>query len=166
MAGLPRRAVRLPDGRIEMRLGSREREILAGLLEDLGGLLAADAPPDAALVRLHPPAVPGDPRASAEFDDLVRSDLDDDRQARLAVVAATLEDPSLDEGQATAWLGVLNDLRLIAGTRLGITEENEREPIDESGPDAERLVTFAWLGWLEEQLVDALASGLPDVPAE
>ena len=166
MAGLPRRAVRLPDGRIEMRLGSGEREVLGALLEELGGLLADGAPPDASLARLHPPAVPGDARASAEFDELVRADLDDERQARLALVAATLEAPAIDEGQASSWLGALNDLRLVAGTRLGVTEENEQEPIDESDPDAGRLVAFAWLGWLEEQLVDALAAGLPEVPAE
>lgn len=165
MDGLPRRAIRLPDGRIEMRLGSREREVLAALLEELGGLLAEDAPPDASLARLYPPAVPDDARATAEFDELVRADLDAERRARLALVAATLEAPTLDEAQAAAWLGALNDLRLVAGTRLGITEDDEREPIDESDPDADRLVTFAWLGWLEEQLVDALAAGLPEVAA-
>ena len=71
---------------------------------------------------------------------------------------------SEDEAQAAAWLGAVNDLRLVRGTRLGITEENEANPVDEADPDARQKIVFLWLGWIEEQLVDALAAGLPEIP--
>lgn len=129
---------------------------------------AADAPwtDDPALARLYPDARPDDPAWSARFRDMVRGDLDEDRRARLDVVAATLDERSLDDAQADAWLHVLNDLRLVMGARLDITEDDERGEIDPDDPDAAARLVFAYVGWLEEQLVDVLADALPPVPGE
>jgi hypothetical protein len=119
--------------------------------------------PDPVLARLYPPAFPDDPEAEAAFRDLVRADLEDDRRDRVAVVDETLGATSLDEAQAAAWAGVLNDLRLVLGTRLGVTDETETRPIDEDAPDAERRIVYGYVGWLLGQFVDALAAALPDV---
>jgi hypothetical protein len=124
---------------------------------------AAPEAPDPVRARLYPPAFPDDPEAEAAFRDLVRADLEDGRRDRVAVVDETLGATSLDEAQAAAWTGVLNDLRLVLGTRLGVTDETEAHPIDEDDPDAERRIVYAYVGWLLEQFVDALAAGLPDV---
>jgi hypothetical protein len=173
------RVVRTGDGRISLRLGAQERTILAGLVGELrAGAAAPGAPapgaaardgaaataaPDPVLARLYPPAFPDDPHAEAAFQDLVRADLEDDRRDRVAVVDETLGATSLDEAQAAAWMGVLNDLRLVLGTRLGVTDETEAHPIDEDDPDAERRLVYAYVGWLLGQFVDVLAAGLPDV---
>ena len=157
-----------------LRLGAQERAILGGLVGELRATLAepgapardgeaAVAAPDPVLARLYPPAFPDDPEAEAAFQDLVHADLEADRRDRVAVAAETLGAKSLDEAQAAAWMGVLNDLRLVIGTRLGVTDETEASPIDEDDPDAERRIVYAYLGWLLEQFVDALAAGLPDV---
>ena len=100
----------------------------------------ADAEPDDAeavevltdpvLIRLYPDARPDDPAWSARFRDMIRGDLDDARRENLAVVEDTLDARSIDDDQAEAWLHVLNDLRLVMGTRLDITEEREAEPFD------------------------------------
>jgi hypothetical protein len=178
----PARVVRR-GGRILLRLNPRERSILAMLLAELR---AVEAPPagagaepavlpvagsgpeaevalDPGLARLYPPAFPDDPEAEAAFRGLVREDLEEGRRARVATVAATLDAGSLDESQAAAWLGVLNDLRLVLGTRLGVTDGSEAEPIEEGDPDAERRIVFAYLGWLLGQFVDMLEAGLPDI---
>ena len=177
------RVVRTGDGRISLRLGAQERTILAGLVGELREAVAAPgsaprtaapgagardgaaatATPDPVLARLYPPAFPDDPEAEAAFQELVRADLEDDRRDRVAVVDETLGATSLDEAQAAAWMGVLNDLRLVLGTRLGVTDETEAHPIDEDDPDAERRIVYAYAGWLLGQFVDALAAGLPEI---
>jgi len=169
----PRRIVRTADGRISVRLAPREREILAALAAELAletaSAVGDDGSPDdgtsdadPGLARLRPDAVRGDPAASADFRDLTARDLEDARQARFAVLAETVGATSLDDSQASAWLGAVNDLRLVHGTRLGVTEDAGREPVDERDPEAAHTIVFLWLGWIEEQLVDALAAGLPE----
>lgn len=124
---------------------------------------AADpAAPNPVFDRLYPPAFPDDPAAEAAFRDLVRADLEDGRRGRLALVEATLDARSLDDAQAAAWMGVLNDLRLVLGTQLGVTDDGEAVPIDEDAPDAERRIMFGYLGWLLGQFVDVLETALPD----
>ena len=168
------RILRTVDGRIALRLVPRERAILAALVAEL----AAETKPetkadtetaggtmDVGLARLWPDAVKGDVTASAAFRELTAADLEDGRAARFATVVETIDMISLDEAQAAAWLGAVNDLRLVHGTRLGVTEETGAAPVDETDPDAGRTIVFLWLGWIEELLVEALAAGLPEVAA-
>jgi Domain of unknown function (DUF2017) len=158
---------RVADGRIAVRLAPREREVLGALAAELAREAAGDVLPEAGgddpgLARLSPDAVADDAAASAAFRELAGDDLASARQQRLAMVAETIDAVYLDEAHAQAWLGAVNDLRLVHGTRLGVTEETGSQPVDESDPNAGRLIVFLWLGWLEEQLVEALAAGLPE----
>jgi hypothetical protein len=164
-------AVRLGPGRIALRLEPHERRILGSVVGELAGELRGDEAmaPDGALARLFPPAFPDDAAAQAEWAEMVHADLRDDRVDRVAVVEATIDADVLDEAQASAWLGVLNDARLVLGDSLGITEDAS----DEAGqgasdpaedPDAMRRAVFGYLGWLVGAFTDALAEGLPDVP--
>jgi hypothetical protein len=166
-----RRINRLADGRIAVRLAPREREILGALAQELATATrgradddaetAFDAANDAGLARLWPDALPDDPEASDAFRALTTADLEAARQERFEVLAQTLDHVYLDEAQASAWLGAVNDLRLVHGTRLGVTEATGSAAVDEADPDAGRTIVFLWLGWVEEQLVDALEAGLP-----
>ena len=166
---LPRRIGRVPDGRIAVRLVPREREILGSLAAELareaaGDVAPAAGPDDPGLARLAPDAVADDAEASAAFRELTGADLEAARQARFAMLAETIDAAYLDEPHALAWLGAINDLRLVHGTRLGVTDETGSRPLDESDPDAGRTIAFLWLGWVEEQLVEALREGLsPDL---
>lgn len=165
----PRRIARTGDGRIAVRLASRERQILGALAADLARAAAGDlhlepdGADDAGLARLRPDAVKGDREASAAFRELTSGDLEEARQERLATLASTLDATVLDEAQASAWMGAVNDLRLVLGTRLGVGEDTGLEPPDEDDPAAGDTIVFLWLGWVEEQLVEALAAGLPEV---
>lgn len=163
-----RRIERVPDGRIAVRLAPREREILGALAGQLaseaGGDVAPEAGPhDPGLARLDPDAVADDPAASAAFRELTGADLAAARQRRFAMLAETIDAVYLDEAHAAAWLGAVNDLRLVHGTRLGVTEETGAGPVDDTDPDAGHTIVFLWLGWVEEQLVEALAAGLPEI---
>ena len=77
------------------------------------------------------------------------------------VMRATLGHRELSPEQADAWLRVLNDLRLMLGTRLDVTEELDFEDFDPAEPQAQELAIYGYLSWLQEQLVAALqtASG-------
>lgn len=155
-------------GRLVLRLDPHERRILASLVAELRAEL--DAPESAAtggsLARLYPPAFPDDPDAEAAYADLVLADLVDTRRDRVAVMAATLDVQDLDDGQAVAWLGTLNDLRLVLGSGLGIEDGAEPTIPDPDDPDAMREAVFAYLGWLMAAFVDVLADSLPRVPDE
>ncbi len=164
----PRRIARTGDGRIAVRLAPRERQILGALAADLaraasGDLgLEPDGADDPGLARLRPDAVRGDPEASAAFRELTSADLEEARQKRLATLASTLEGASLDEAQVGAWMGAVNDLRLVLGTRLGVTEDTGLDVPDERDPAAADTIVFLWLGWAEEQLVEAIEAGPPE----
>ncbi len=175
MSVLPPRVARLSDGRIAFLLSPQERVIVGGYLAGLTDRLAPpledladeddDVPAperDAVLARLYPDAIPSDPSASASFRDLVIRDLVDARLARLATVVETIDATTIDDAQAEAWLGALNDLRLVLGTEMDVSEDDP-EVIDEHDPDAERRLVYVYAAWLEDQLVEVLAGALPDV---
>ena len=69
---------------------------------------------------------------------------------------------TIDEADAEAWLHVLNDLRLVLGTRLGVVEDGDDASFDPEDPDAATKVVYAYTGYLEAQFVDVLAEALPD----
>ena len=53
-----------------------------------------------------------------------------------------------------AWLGVLNDTRLVLGTRLGVTEEEH--VLDPADPDAGAYALYQWLTMVQGDLVQEL----------
>lgn len=156
---LPRpRIQRTRSGEIRLRLPEGEREILRDLPRQLRALLDEG---DEDLVRLFPPAHPDDPASNAEYDRLVRGELLAGKRRALAIVEETLDADRLDEEQLAAWVGALEDLRLVLGTRLDVTEETYLAPPDPRDPRAGELALFAYLTWLQEQAVQALGSSLP-----
>lgn len=142
-----------------MRLPARERELLRSLPAQLRELLDEDDP---ALERLFPPAYPGDEEADEEFGRLTRRELVAGKHRALAVVEETAGAERLDDEQLAAWVGALNDLRLVLGTRLGVTEDLYATVPSPRDPRAPELALFGYLTWLQEQAVQVLAGGLHD----
>jgi hypothetical protein len=145
---------RIRGGRFRLRLTDEEREVLRALPGQLREILHTDDP---SLRRLHPPAYQDDPERDAEYRRLVRDDLLRQRLQSLEVMEATIDAGTLDEEQLTAWLGAINDVRLVLGTRLDVTEEMYEEGIPPEDPRAATFALYQYLGWLEEQVVAALA---------
>ena len=167
-----------PDGSVSALLEPNERELLVFLIEDVVELIhetvvessdSSDAfeqlaaqfnarpvavPTDPAVHRLFPDAFSGDPAAAAEFRRFTEQQLRTQRAVRSRAVLESLVDAQpefrLSQDQAHECVQVLTDLRLVLGTRLGITEDR-----DEDETTAAHGV-YDWLTWLQEGLVQAL----------
>ncbi len=153
----PRRRIRAIDAdHYRLQLPAEEREVLRALPGQLRELLDTD---DASLVRLRPPAY-DEPDADAEFDRLVGAEITTGRLHALRVLEETADAQILDAKQLDAWLRALNDLRLVLGTRLRITEESYADEFPYDDPRAPELALYQYLSWLQEQAVDAVSSAL------
>jgi hypothetical protein len=168
-------------GEVSMRLDETEtrllRHLLTETLELLGpaeaqeedplaaavGIGTASRPPeDTALARLFPDGYTDDPEASADFRRYTEPGLRETKRAAARTALATLGEPgerrALSEEEAMAWLGTLNDMRLVLGDRLDITEDWD-EQVAELSEDDPRLMMF-WvydrLTYLQELLVRTL----------
>ncbi|MCB9374182.1 MAG: DUF2017 family protein, partial [Microthrixaceae bacterium] len=112
-----------PDGAYDVRMRHGERDLLGHLLGQLRELLtagsgggAAGADVDPVLRRLFPTAYPDDAELDAEYQGLVRDDLLEGRLAAIDVVEETVDADVITEEQLLAWMGAVNDLRLVIGT--------------------------------------------------
>jgi hypothetical protein len=158
-----RRVRRVGEGRYRLGLPDEERTLVANLVAQLGELLTATTD-DPSVRRLFPTAYHDDPERDREYQQLVRDELLERRLAALATVGATREATELDRGQLTAWMTALNDLRLVLGTRLDVSEDTvEVEPDDD---DAPAYAVYGYLSYLLGEVVDALADGLGDPEPE
>ena len=154
-----RRPVRRAGDRYEIRLSAGERAALRGLFDELRDLLVAENPAsDAAVARLFPPAYPEDPLRNLDYERGAGNELLARRLEVLETVAATIDARDLAEEHLLAWLGAINDARLVLGTRLDVTEESTENEFadDESARATYQLYLF--LSWLEGQIVDALST--------
>lgn len=143
-------------GDFRLRLTRGERDALRSLPGQLRKLLGTDDP---SLVRLFPPAYPDHPEWNDEFERLTREELHGAKADALRVMEETVDAERLSGEQLRAWLGALNDLRLVLGTQLDVTEETYAEEVTSGDPRASELALFAYLSWLQEQVVAALATG-------
>lgn len=163
---------RLTDGGVRVRLSSRERELLRSLPEQLRPLLAGDqdlmTETGRVQDRLFPPAYE-DPLDEMEYRELVGTQPGEERLASLEDFARTLEGGTtrraswvtdLTAEEADAWLSALNDARLTLAMIVGVTEERHWG----TGPDRSDPTSVAlfYLGWLQEELLDALTGGLEE----
>ena len=145
--------------------GPSEQDPLVALVGLSDG--GAAPPTDPALARLLPDAYADDEGAAAEFRRFTEQDLRSGKRANAGTVLATLA-PHVDGGgrlvldrdEVDAWLGTLNDLRLVLGTRLEVTEDTPLE-VPEDHPHAQALLVYGWLGWLQESLLSCVAPRTP-----
>jgi hypothetical protein len=154
-----RRIKRTRKGEYQLRLPADEREILRDLPAQLRQVLASG---DSSLRRLFPPAyhAPEQADLEAEYRRLMGDDLIASHERALALMEETIDAERLDEEQLQGWASALNELRLVLGTRLDVTEEmyeHEMDPADERAP---AFALYTYLGWLQEQVVEALSAGL------
>ncbi len=152
------RVRRLGKGRYQISLRPNERVLMADLVEQLREQLLASTD-DPAVRRLFPPAYPDDAERDAGYQVLTRDELLEHRLAALDTVESTLKGGKLDDEDMTAWMGTLNSLRLVLGTRLDVDEE--LPPLDDTDPLAPAYAVYEYLGWLLSQVIDALSPDLP-----
>ena len=123
-----------------------------------------EPPQDPALARLFPDAYRDDAEQSGEFRRLTEPDLREAKRTNARTALATLmeHDPGeplgLDLAEARAWLGAMNDIRLVLSVRLEIVDDDDYV-LARIGPEDPRYGianVYDWLGALLESLVGAL----------
>jgi Mg2+/Co2+ transporter CorC len=153
---VPRGPIRRKGKNFEISLGTAEREALKGFSQQLREALMSEDPrssPD--LARLYRPAS-DDPLLNLEFERMADEDLLAQRLAALEIMSETAQAKILTKEQLTAWIGAINNTRLVLGTRLDVTQETTEEDFTD---DPDREATYAiyqFLTWLLGSFVDAL----------
>jgi hypothetical protein len=142
-------------GGFDLRLPESERELLRSLTDQLRQMIDAGDP---STERLYPPGYGDDPEREAEYRAMTRDDLTSGRLESLRILQETVDAERLDDEQMNAWLHALNDLRLVLGTKLDVSEDPSRDEELLSGDEAELFAVYAYLGWLVEQSVRALSA--------
>lgn len=156
------------DGSMDAKLRVEEAEailrVAGDILDELGNV------EDLGLRRLFPPAYKDDAKAEEEFAGLTKDDLIERKKLAANRVIKSIEhgkkkrgtwSARLDEETAASWLGLVNDARLILGTRLDVRDDVEPEPLPAGHPDAAQQNLYVYLSALEWALVEALMVGLP-----
>lgn len=121
-------------------------------------------------MRLFPQAYRDDDEAAAEFRRFTERGLRQLKSQRLAAMQAVLDDmaaadPEADDvrrpvspQEAEVFLGGLNDLRLVLGSRLGIVDDDQDVAADWSADDprTHQYDIYQWLSWLQATLLEAM----------
>jgi len=171
-------------GGVRAALAPAEASLLRSLVGQVITLIAPDGPPpsppedlldwdapasqpetpdDPVLARLLPDGYRDDPEASNEFRKYTESGLRSAKHQSALDLLNTLPEAGgkiqLTADQAQAWLKALNDVRLALGVRLGVTEEFEEQwgRLAADDPQWAAYEVYAWLGAVQESLVQALA---------
>ncbi len=134
-------------GRVEVRLDEPQVAALRSVFGELRELLLADDDPN--LRRLYPTAYPDDPEHEEEYRRLMRDDLLAGKLEAIDVVESALDTGELNGDEAFfAWMGSLNDVRLVLGTRLAVTGDEDTGPSEPQ--EAMAWAVFQFLGYLLE----------------
>ena len=132
-------------------------------------------PDDPVLARLFPTAYPHDEEAAAEFRRFTEGTLRDGKANAAITIIDSLEeaglppelteegliiDIELDEPAAETWMRSFTDIRLALATRLGVEEGDEDywHSLPDDDPRAQAHDIYEWVGYLQETLVQALAT--------
>jgi hypothetical protein len=161
-------------GRVVVRLSEPERQVLQFICDELTLVLAdpdpdtdvpqwaaelgltglgerRPAPDDPVAARLLPDAY-ADPERASEFRSLTEAGLRATKLSHIAAVRSALVHESVEITDTTrAWMAFLADARLMLGTRLEITEDDQMLPTD----DPEYNI-YLYLGYLQQTLVEEL----------
>ncbi|HEY3883246.1 MAG TPA: DUF2017 domain-containing protein [Trebonia sp.] len=122
-----------------------------------------EMPDDPVLARLLPDAYPDDPEAAGEFRKYTESSLRESKkyfaQTLLETLPAKGGRVKLTADQARDWMRALNDVRLMFGVRLEVTEDYEDQlaGLDPKDPRLAAFEVYGWLGAVQESLVRAIA---------
>jgi hypothetical protein len=146
------------DGTYKLRLDDNERALLAALPDQLESLLQAPDP-GLAGTRLFPPAYLDDAERDGDYQRLMRDELVRRRLDALATIRDTVDGDHLTADELDAWVRSINDARLVLGTLIDVSEDEDPLNVDPSAPDAHQRVAYIVLSALVGDAVDALAGG-------
>jgi hypothetical protein len=149
-----RRLVRWDDraGAYRLNLDDGFRTILKELMQQFLQLL--DDPDAPVLHRVFPPAYsdPGDVERQDEYRRLMMEDLVERRRLECQMVLDLAGEKTLSEEQLLAWSRSINGLRLVIGTYLDVSEDDEPRL-----PQTAEESAYQFLSLMLEEAVDAMS---------
>jgi hypothetical protein len=157
-----RRVKRSRRGGFELKIPADERDLLRAVGPQLRNVLVrqaevAGADDDPAVERLFPVAYPTDEDRQTEYRLLVHDELMASHLGALAVLEETADAERLDEDQLLSWMRALNDVRLVLGTRLEITQDGDERPWDPRDPRSGAFAVYDYLTYLQGEIIEALS---------
>ncbi len=144
---------------VRVTMSKPERELLGRLLDQLRTMLLAGAD-QPNLRRLFPPAYHQaiDAGAETEYQRLMGDELVAARLDAIDTVTRAIDDDALlDEAGAMAFLRAVNQLRLVLGTALDLSEDDEPALVADDHPLAGEMHLYHYLSWLLEHAIDCLS---------
>ena len=156
MSNLRRRFTTDRQGRIHPHLSPQERDLLTTLPTQVLDLIAEEDP---STRRLFPEAYPTDAAAEREYKSLVGESLLEHHRQALEAFTEGVAAEAVEEADLQQWMGALEVLRLVLGTKLDVIEDMAE--VDEDDPRAPGLALYSYLSMLQEEVVAALARALP-----
>lgn len=144
------------EGEVLVRLDENVRALLHKVGEELREVLLVDDPE--LTRRLYPTAYPEDEELESDYQDIVHDQLLMQRLDGIDQLQATVNDEQITTEVADAWLSTINQIRLVLGTQLDVSEDDH--DIDEDDPNAHSMVVYHVLSHILGELTDARISSL------
>jgi hypothetical protein len=145
----------------QLNLPPEERQLLESLPDQLAQVLTGIEEEDEVpenLRRLFPHAYVSDEEAERAFAASTRKELTSSHHRALKTLASTARASSLSEEEMGEWMTALNDLRLVLGTALQVSDDENWEP---RGPLETEYVIYQYLTLLQAELIDLMEMRLP-----
>ena len=137
-----------------LRIAPQERALVIRLLDELSELLSAPRPQQPATARLFPVVHPDDPEREAEYQRLMRDELITSRLAGIETVKGVLDRTAkkvtFTDEQLTSFMQAVNGVRLVLGTILDVSEDDDVDEIEDHVPEYQ---LYAYLSWLLDSAV-------------
>lgn len=143
------------DGTFIVGIEPAVRAWIVEMAEALEETIGTDNPD---IRRLFPTAYPHDPERDAGYQIFARGEQIERKHTAIETMRATVDAKTFTADELSAWMGIINDLRLVLGTRLDVSEDDRK--IKRSDPNAEAHHLYRQLGLIMEYMVDALSYNL------
>jgi hypothetical protein len=149
--------IRREGDRFAVSLPDEAREALRRLAVQYRDLLREEDPSsDPGVARLFPPAHEDDLLANLEYERVAHDGLLAGRLRNTETLERTAGADSLTEDELLAWMAVANDLRLLLGTRLELTEETTALDFADDPEGRETFQVYGFLSALVGVILEAI----------
>jgi hypothetical protein len=145
------------DGTFTIGLDPDARDFLADLPRQLRTVI--DAGDEASTRRLFPPAYhrQDDAEREDEYRRFMREDLITSKMGAMTMLQEKAHAETLTADDMVAWMGAINDIRLVLGTQLDVYEGMDTDDLPDGDERLPALGVYGWLSALLELIVMGLS---------